>query len=837
MKYFSILYALWVTPLLSTQVAGQRTRARGFKKIRQDQEVLDKEHLIKAFSHDYYNDNAYRISSEDSRSSASELINGIKLISRRKRFEEEDDNDDGNAEEDDNDDGNADGDSAAETANDLCSQYLASFLEGITDAKDNCDGFQNAYVAAYCNVQSDYEEEYDDDHDDYFVNYNHFSCCLSLKNHYDSYCNESELITNSHLLLVAGILLLCEMMKSLIKSKKLHWLPEAGGCMIVGMAVGALAHILPDINLEDLSFDEDLFLAVLLPPIIFEAALSVNKKEFRRRRMAIFMFAIVGTILSTFMTGYFIHFASIWLDSVTQIPLLDCLIFGALISSIDPVAILSVLTSLNLTEEDTVFIMVFGESLLNDGVAITLFNSLISHYNSADKVDTDEILGAIADFLIIGFGSIAIGLICGFGALLYFWFLRKKLNAPMEVASFFLWAGIPYYACDELNLSGIVAIVTIGFFLDIYITSPKNSGTTIITTDQTPAKDFDISTSLQPLNANHFDLGESLPLGLPRVLEQSPSAKSSYSFKSIRSFRTLRTLNMRELLLREEKFQLSREADKHVRFCAHLLAQLSENCIFVYLGLFLFSKNYDWEFPLITVSIISCVASRAIMVLIICSLVWYINIARQKLGYHKSSLYEDDIPRVSRTASALQDRHIQLVLVLSGLRGAVSLALVESVPIYNAVTGTGTEYKGIMKAMTSASIIFTIFVLGGSSYYILRNLDIKSADERLNKQLKESIETSQELPERKKKQRPTPESPLARPAQISSRSFSKGTVKAQNFDTTGENMDSYEPPSVQSISESKSTTSSSTSIVGIDAKTSDSYDKNPTFIHPDSSFA
>jgi len=80
------------------------------------------------------------------------------------------------------------------------------------------------------------------------------------------------------------------------------------------------------------------------------------------------------------------------------------------------------------------------------------------------------------------------------------------------------------------------------------------------------------------------------------------------------------------------------------------------------------------------------------------------------------------------------------------------------VPIYNAVTNTGTEYKGIMKAMTSASIIFTIFVFGGSSYYILRNLDIKSADEKLNKQL--SMDKVQEMPARSKKQRPTPESPM-----------------------------------------------------------------------------
>jgi NhaP-type Na+/H+ or K+/H+ antiporter len=679
--------------------------------------------------------------------------------------------------EDDNayDDVNYDDDGSFQ-ADEMCSNYLFSFLEGITDAKDNCEGIQNAYIAAYCHVASDYTA--DDDHDDYFVNYEHFSCCESLKTHYDSYCSESEFITNAHLLLIASVLLLCEMAKSLIKSKNIHWLPEAGGCMIVGTLVGAIAHWTPNVSLDGVSFSEELFLCVLLPPIIFQAALSVNKREFRRRRMAIFMFAVVGTILSTFMTGFMVHYASLYIKSATTIPLLDSFIFGALISSIDPVAILSVLTSLKLTEEDTVFIMVFGESLLNDGVAITLFNSLIAHYNTG-KVDFDEIFGTIADFLIIGFSSIAIGLICGFMALIYFWLLRKKLNAPMEVASFFLWAGIPYYICDLADLSGIVAIVTVGFFMDIYITTPKHR-VQILTNGNHKGIALNSPVSSYPVAGNHYvDFGGSMPcqtdgLGfLPPNPDSSPSGKSIYSIRSIRSFKSLRTLNMRELLFREERFQLSREADKHVRFVAHLLAQLSENCIFVYLGLFLFSKNYDWEMPLLLVSIVACVASRALMVVIICSVIWYINIFRQRCGCYrpKNHSYDSFKPQVSRTAAALQDRHIQLVLVLSGLRGAVSLSLVESVPIYNAVTMEGTEYKGIMKAMTSASIIFTIFVFGGSSYYILRNLDIRSADEKLYQEYQDRLPATktktQEMTERKKHiRRPTPESPIRKPPQL-----------------------------------------------------------------------
>lgn len=697
-------------------------------------------------------------------------------------YNDDDADDDGNKNkyyDDTNDDNANDNYQGNASKGNTCKQYFKAFLEGTTDAKDSCTGYQNAYVAAGCqnynsnknnnnnnNNEQDNKDDKDDnekddnkrklnnngddDNDDYFSNYNNQSCCQFLKKHYDNYCEETEIITNLHLLLIATILLTCEIARSFINTHKLYWIPEAGGCIIVGTVFGFITSLSPFWSVDNLSFDEDLFLCILLPPIIFEAALSVNKYEFKRRRLAIFMFAAIGTILSTFMTGYIVHYGSKYLSSTT-IPLLDSFIFGALISSIDPVSILSVLMRLNLTEKDTIFILVFGESLLNDGVAITLFKTLLTHYNSVStSVSIDEVFGTIADFFIVGVGSIIIGVICGFAALIYFWFLRKKLNSSMEVASFFLWAGIPYYICDECNLSGIVAIVTIGFFMDIYIAKPKNgdqyyqastlNGTarrsflsTNLSASYSGEGDFpdpNLNLITEESNGHYIDLGNNNPCvsGSEDAIVRPSSPSGAKSVYTIKSFRTL---NIKELIMREERFRLTVEADKHVRFVARLLASLSENCIFVYLGVFLFSKQYSWNLVLISVSIFSCVLSRAAMVSIVSKLVWYINIFRQKFGWYKPNpLLIDDLedtePMVSRTAKALQDRKIQLVLILAGLRGAVSLALVESVPIYNAVSNTGSNYKPEMKAMTSASILFTIFVIGGSSHYILQRLNIMS---------------------------------------------------------------------------------------------------------------
>ena len=63
-------------------------------------------------------------------------------------------------------------------------------------------------------------------------------------------------------------------------------------------------------------------------------------------------------------------------------------------------------------------------------------------------------------------------------------------------------------------------------------------------------------------------------------------------------------------------------------------------------------------------------------------------------------------------------------LIFAGLRGAMSFALVETVPMYDASTGEGSRYKPELKAMTSACISFTVFVLGGYTYYLLEKLGL-----------------------------------------------------------------------------------------------------------------
>jgi len=613
--------------------------------------------------------------------------------------------------------------------NALCSKFLFNFLEGTTNADDTCDGLKNAYTAAGC---SDDDESYNEknDNDDYFVKFSAHGCCRVLQAHYTEYCRSDYVFSNLHLLFAMIVLLMSECAKNVIhRMKYVNFIPEAGICILVGTLGGMVAHLVPNSSIDDLSFDSDLFMSVLLPPIIFDAALSVSKTQFKRRRTAIACFAILGTLVSTAVTAAIVYSASQFTEEA--FPALDSLVFGALISSIDPVAILSILSNLSLTQADTVYILVLGESLLNDGIAVTVFQTLVGRFDGKTNdgsTSVSEVLGIIADFVINMVGSISIGLICGILAWIFFYLLKKTLSPAMEVGSVFIWALVPFYVSEALNWSGIVSLVVMGCFMDIYIASPK-----------------EYKGGVHPGAATGF-CNATEGFGDYVNMDDQSVAQSITPIRGT------------------SRMRLSPEAEKHVRFFAHVTAQLSESAIFAYLGLFLFSQNYDWDPSLISIGILSCLASRAIMVILMSQFILLIYKMR---GYsskptwreseahgrnspastlnestatedvynvqEQESMWEHETTYMSKTAAALRNPKTQVVLWLAGLRGAVSLSLVENIPMHNTLTGEGCQNKALIKGMTSAAIIFTTFALGGASHFILPILgfgpDLKDNDE------------------------------------------------------------------------------------------------------------
>lgn len=167
-----------------------------------------------------------------------------------------------------------------------------------------------------------------------------------------------------------------------VKKNKLYFLPESGVAMLVGVLIGGIARLtVTDLTL--FSFSPEFFFFVLLPPIIFEAGYSLEKKHFFENIGAITLYAFWGTIISAFVVGMLTYWsAQIGLiGHIDKNNPMEALLFGALISAVDPVATLSIMGSPELKCDNLLYSLVFGESVLNDAVAIVLFKTFHTYYD------------------------------------------------------------------------------------------------------------------------------------------------------------------------------------------------------------------------------------------------------------------------------------------------------------------------------------------------------------------------------------------------------------------------------------------------------------------------
>ncbi|XP_017695615.1 PREDICTED: sodium/hydrogen exchanger 5-like, partial [Lepidothrix coronata] len=136
-----------------------------------------------------------------------------------------------------------------------------------------------------------------------------------------------------------------------------------------------------------------MFFLFLLPPIVLDSGYFMPSRLFFDNIGAILTYAVVGTLWNSFATGtalWGLHRAGL-MDPGVEAGLMDFLLFGSLISAVDPVAVLAVFEEVHVNE--TLFIIVFGESLLNDAVTVVLykvFNSFVelgpAHIHATDYV-------------------------------------------------------------------------------------------------------------------------------------------------------------------------------------------------------------------------------------------------------------------------------------------------------------------------------------------------------------------------------------------------------------------------------------------------------------------
>ncbi|XP_049661925.1 sodium/hydrogen exchanger 5 isoform X1 [Accipiter gentilis] len=289
--------------------------------------------------------------------------------------------------------------------------------------------------------------------------------------------------------LVAAWILVASLAKIVfhLSRKVTSIVPESCLLILLGLGLGGI--VLAVAKKAEYQLEPNMFFLFLLPPIVLDSGYFMPSRLFFDNIGAILTYAVVGTLWNSFTTGaalWGLHRAGLMADPGVEAGLMDFLLFGSLISAVDPVAVLAVFEEVHVNE--TLFIIVFGESLLNDAVTVVLykvFNSFVE-LGPAHIHATDYMKG-VASFFLVSLGGTAVGLLFAFLLALITRFTKRvRIIEPLFV---FLLAYVAYLAAEMVSLSSILAVTFCGICCKKYVEAniSQKSRTTVKYTMKTLA--------------------------------------------------------------------------------------------------------------------------------------------------------------------------------------------------------------------------------------------------------------------------------------------------------------------------------------------------------------
>ncbi len=205
---------------------------------------------------------------------------------------------------------------------------------------------------------------------------------------------------------------------------------------------------------EQLDFDDTL-LHGMLAFLLFAGALHVNLEDLSSRKLTILLLATVGVFLSTMIVGTLTWFMLRLLD--LHVDFLHCLLFGALISPTDPIAVLGLLKQIGAPK--TLEVKFAGESLFNDGIAVVIFLGLLEVVRGGGEIELAHI-GEL--FVKEALGGAALGFLCG---VIVYYMMKYVDHYGVEILLSLALAMGGYALAMYLQLSGPIAIVVAGLLI------------------------------------------------------------------------------------------------------------------------------------------------------------------------------------------------------------------------------------------------------------------------------------------------------------------------------------------------------------------------------------
>lgn len=186
--------------------------------------------------------------------------------------------------------------------------------------------------------------------------------------------------------------------------------------------------------------------------------------NFFRNIGTILLFAVTGTLISSVVIGAGLYGLGVYGLSA-NLSLLHCLIFGSLISAVDPVATLAIFNALKV--DAILHALVFGESVLNDAVSIVLCKTLLQIADNG-SITMGMLVHALVNFLMMGFGSAFLGIVSGVASALLTKHVAFHTVPMLEYTLVCIFAYLPYVLAEALSLSGIMAILFCGITMAHY---------------------------------------------------------------------------------------------------------------------------------------------------------------------------------------------------------------------------------------------------------------------------------------------------------------------------------------------------------------------------------
>lgn len=218
-------------------------------------------------------------------------------------------------------------------------------------------------------------------------------------------------------------------------------IPYTIAMVLVGLGVSVL-RLGSQLHLT-VELEPDLILLIFLPGLLFEASYHIDLTLLRANMRSILLLAIPGVLISTIVVGLIVY-------TGLSIPLEVALLFGVMISATDPVAVVALFKELGV--EKRLNVIVEGESLFNDGVAIVGYTILVG---IAAGRTTFSLGDTAIDFVVTVAGGATLGLVLGFA----FAELMKRTDNPLiDIALTFILA-YGTYLLAEAGLHGLVSPV------------------------------------------------------------------------------------------------------------------------------------------------------------------------------------------------------------------------------------------------------------------------------------------------------------------------------------------------------------------------------------------